>query len=153
MKTGTGNDQTRVTYSALPPGKYTFNVIASNSQGIWNSKPVRYHFVIMPPFYLTWWFILLFYYGNSGYSGDIYKNQRTKPYQRKIILEKKVKERTEEVCSEEHGNRREKQGYYSQHKICRTYTKGPCFHGKIRSRKPLYFSCLKICEWRLLLDV
>ena len=35
-------DQTRAIYSALPPGKYTFNVIASNSQGIWNSKPVTF---------------------------------------------------------------------------------------------------------------
>ena len=52
-------DQTRAIYSALPPGKYTFNVIASNSQGIWNSKPVSFHFVIKPPFYLTWWFILI----------------------------------------------------------------------------------------------
>ena len=46
-------DQTRAIYPALPPGKYTFNVIASNSQGIWNSKPVTFHFVIKPPFYRT----------------------------------------------------------------------------------------------------
>ena len=52
-------DQTQVFYSALPPGKYTFNVIASNSYGIWNSEPVTFRFIIKPPFYLTWWFILI----------------------------------------------------------------------------------------------
>ena len=52
-------DQTRAIYSALSPGKYTFMVIARNSQGIWNSKPVTFSFIIKPPFYLTWWFILI----------------------------------------------------------------------------------------------
>ena len=52
-------DQPNAIYSALHPGKYTFMVMASNSQGIWNSKPVTFHFIIKPPFYLTWWFILI----------------------------------------------------------------------------------------------
>jgi len=43
-------DQTRVIYSALPPGKYTFMVMASNSQGIWNIKPVTFHFIIKTTF-------------------------------------------------------------------------------------------------------
>jgi ligand-binding sensor domain-containing protein/serine phosphatase RsbU (regulator of sigma subunit) len=90
-------DQTRVTYSALPPGKYTFNVIASNSQGIWNSKPVRYHFVIMPPFYLTWWFILLSIMVIVAIVVIYIKIREQNLIKEKIILEKKVKERTEEV--------------------------------------------------------
>jgi len=90
-------DQTRVIYSALPPGKYTFNVIASNSQGMWNSKPATFHFMIRPPFYLTWWFILL-----SGILivviVVVYIRIREKNLiKEKLILEEKVKERTEEV--------------------------------------------------------
>ena len=43
MKTGRPvTDQTRANYPALTPGKYTFMVIASNSQGIWNSEPVYF---------------------------------------------------------------------------------------------------------------
>ncbi len=90
-------DQTRVIYSALPPGKYTFNVIASNSQGVWNSKPVTFHFVIMPPFYLTWWFILLSIVVIVTIVVIYIKIREQNLIKEKIVLEEKVKERTEEV--------------------------------------------------------
>ena len=49
-----------VTYSSLPPGNYTFNVEVSFKPGIWvSSKESEYTFDIRPPFYKTWWFILL----------------------------------------------------------------------------------------------
>ena len=90
-------DLTQVTYPALPPGKYTFMVIASNSQGIWNSKPVTFHFIIKPPFYLTWWFILisvvLIVVGVVMYI----KIREQNLIKEKIVLEEKVKERTAEV--------------------------------------------------------
>ncbi len=43
-------------YSNLEHGKYTFEVIACNSDGAWNSIPVTFSFVILPPFWKTWWF-------------------------------------------------------------------------------------------------
>lgn len=45
-----------VTYSNLPPGDYTLNVVASNNQGSWNTKPLSYPFVIKAPFYQTAFF-------------------------------------------------------------------------------------------------
>ena len=90
-------DQTRAIYSALPPGKYTFNVIASNSQGIWNSKPVTFHFVIKPPFYLTWWFILLSIVLIVVFVVTYIKIREQNLIKEKIILEEKVIERTAEV--------------------------------------------------------
>jgi ligand-binding sensor domain-containing protein/serine phosphatase RsbU (regulator of sigma subunit) len=90
-------DQTRAIYSALAPGKYTFNVIASNSQGIWNSKPVSFHFVILPPFYLTWWFILLSVVTVFVIVVIYIKIREQNLIREKIILEVKVKERTAEV--------------------------------------------------------
>jgi ligand-binding sensor domain-containing protein/serine phosphatase RsbU (regulator of sigma subunit) len=90
-------DQTRAIYSALPPGKYTFNVIASNSQGIWNSKPVTFHFMIRPPFYQTWWFILLSVVLIIVIVVMYIKIREQNLIKEKIILEQKVKERTEEV--------------------------------------------------------
>ncbi|HDR68200.1 MAG TPA: hypothetical protein ENN61_04035, partial [Bacteroidaceae bacterium] len=50
--------QTRVNYPALRHGKYNFMVRARNSEGVWSKEPVTYSFVIKPPFYLTYWFIL-----------------------------------------------------------------------------------------------
>lgn len=44
------------TYTNLDPGKYTFRVIASNNDGIWNEQGASIDIVIMPPFWHTWWF-------------------------------------------------------------------------------------------------
>ena len=90
-------DQTRAIYSALPPGKYTFNVIARNSQGIWNSRPVSFHFLIKPPFYLTWWFILLSVILIVVFVVIYIKIREQNLRKEKIILEEKVKVRTAEV--------------------------------------------------------
>lgn len=43
------------TYSNLPFGEYTFLIMATNKSGVW-SEPVSYSFVILPPFWRTWWF-------------------------------------------------------------------------------------------------
>ncbi|MDN5284542.1 MAG: histidine kinase [Mucilaginibacter sp.] len=50
--------ESRVSYANLPPGKYAFIVKAGYKGGSW-SAPASYAFVISPPFYKTWWFILL----------------------------------------------------------------------------------------------
>jgi len=38
-------------YNDLPPGKYTFKVKSSNSDGVWNTEPTELSFVIAPPYY------------------------------------------------------------------------------------------------------
>lgn len=43
----------RVTYSNIPPGDYTFRVMARNSSGIWNTTPVSFPFSIRPPLWAT----------------------------------------------------------------------------------------------------
>ena len=46
-------------YSHVPPGSYTFTVIACNSDGIWNTVGKSVAIEVLAPFYLTWWFKLL----------------------------------------------------------------------------------------------
>jgi signal transduction histidine kinase/ligand-binding sensor domain-containing protein len=48
-----------VLYNGLPPGKYTFRVIACNNDGVWNEEGATLKFNIAPTFYQTGWFILL----------------------------------------------------------------------------------------------
>lgn len=43
-------------YSYLPPGEYTFKVIAANSDGLWNPEGAQLRVVVLPAFYQTWWF-------------------------------------------------------------------------------------------------
>ncbi len=52
-------DATFATYSNLPPGKYTFMVVACNKNNVWNTVPATFSFEIMPPFWMTWWFFVL----------------------------------------------------------------------------------------------
>ena len=46
-------------YPQLPPGSYTFKVIADNGYGLWNTEGQSLSIVVLPPFYRTWWFVAL----------------------------------------------------------------------------------------------
>ncbi len=46
-------------YPHLPPGEYTFRVIADNGDGVWNTTGQSMRIVVLPPFYQTWWFRML----------------------------------------------------------------------------------------------
>jgi ligand-binding sensor domain-containing protein/signal transduction histidine kinase len=48
--------QRYISYPYLPPGNYTFSVIAVNNDGIESLKPAEVCFRILPPFWQTWWF-------------------------------------------------------------------------------------------------
>ena len=43
-------------YANMPPGKYVFEVKASNNDGVWNENPARMKIVIIPPYWQTTWF-------------------------------------------------------------------------------------------------
>jgi signal transduction histidine kinase len=43
-------------YSRLPPGKYTFQVIAQNGEGAWNMEGQSIRVIVLAPFYRTRWF-------------------------------------------------------------------------------------------------
>jgi ligand-binding sensor domain-containing protein/signal transduction histidine kinase len=46
-------------YTNLRPGKYTFRVIASNNDGVWNQQGAAVQFYLNPRFYQTYWFYAL----------------------------------------------------------------------------------------------
>ena len=46
-------------YANLPPGKYRFQVIACNGDGLWNTTGASFSFHLMPRFYQTLWFYLI----------------------------------------------------------------------------------------------
>lgn len=48
-----------VTYAGLPPGEYTFEAMVKVENSRWAQPTALFRFVINPPFYRTWWFILL----------------------------------------------------------------------------------------------
>lgn len=50
IHSGNGNE---VTYTSLDPGNYTFRIMASNNDGIWNETGASLQIVIKPPFWET----------------------------------------------------------------------------------------------------
>ncbi len=47
------------TYSNIPPGTYTFKLLATQNDGSWQERPLAYSFTIRAPFYETWKFQVL----------------------------------------------------------------------------------------------
>jgi len=54
-----GSNQRLVTYTTLPPGRYTFRVQGSSSSGVWNLNGVSMALIMLPPWYQTVWFNVL----------------------------------------------------------------------------------------------
>ncbi len=46
-------------YTDLSPGKYVFKVKGSNNDNLWDTKGEEINLTILPPFWTTWWFIML----------------------------------------------------------------------------------------------
>ena len=43
-------------YTNVDPGRYVFRVKGSNNDGVWNEEGAALSIVILPPFWMTWWF-------------------------------------------------------------------------------------------------
>ncbi len=90
-------EHTTAIYSSLSPGKYTFKVRAQNSDGVWNTEPVIYSFVIRPPFYASPVFIIFIIILITVSVIAYIKIRERNLVREKRILEEKVAERTAEV--------------------------------------------------------
>ena len=103
------SEETKVTYSGLSHGTYTFKVIACNANGDWNEEPTTLTFTIWPPWYQTTWFyiscVIVLIIGIYIFV----RLRERKLQQEKEVLEQKVEERTREVVKQkeeiEHKNK------------------------------------------------
>ncbi|HMB25721.1 MAG TPA: triple tyrosine motif-containing protein, partial [Anaerolineales bacterium] len=67
-----GSDRRFATYTNLNPGTYTFQVKASNNDGVWNEEGKTIKITVTPPWWKTWWFYTLCVAGVLGVFGMIY---------------------------------------------------------------------------------
>lgn len=88
------------TYTNMPGGEYTFRVIASNNDGVWNEQGVAIKVIVHPPFWKTWWFITLCITLILGAIFTWYSIRIRNIKRQKEKLEKTVKERTAEVVKQ-----------------------------------------------------
>ncbi len=89
-----------VNYTNLEPGNYVFRVKASNNDGIWNEEGTTLRIKILPPFWDTWWFKCLSFFGFLFLGFLLYKIRVKRIEYKKNMLEKEVAERTAEVVSQ-----------------------------------------------------
>lgn len=89
-----------VRFDRLPPGSYTFEVIARNSLGRWSTEPARYLFEILPPWWATWWFRVLFSAACGAAVWGFLRLRLRRLLQARRRLEQAVRERTRELEQE-----------------------------------------------------
>ena len=84
-------------YTHLDPGKYTFRVIAANSDGVWNEAGSSVSFQLRPYFYQSAWFIglIVLLFLTSG--PTFYFLRMRSVNRRKAALERQVSDRTAEL--------------------------------------------------------
>jgi len=80
-------------YSNLDPGEYTFKVKGSNNDGVWNEQGTSLKIKILPPWWETTWFRILFLAGLAGLIGAIYQWRLSTVNAHRRQLELEIKER------------------------------------------------------------
>jgi diguanylate cyclase (GGDEF)-like protein len=84
-------------YTSLPPGEYTFRVIACNNDGKWNSDGASFHFYRKSYFYQTIWFYLLCAIAIATVGIGFYTERFRKLKKREEELEALVAKRTRQL--------------------------------------------------------
>ncbi|MEO0896409.1 MAG: response regulator [Bacteroidota bacterium] len=104
-----GRFERSATYTNLEPGDYTFEVKASNHEGMWASLEVPLTIVMLPPFWQTWYFrlfsimaILFMIYGIYAYRTRQIKAQNK-------LLQLRVEERTRELAKSQENESKARQ--------------------------------------------
>jgi signal transduction histidine kinase len=94
-------------YTNLPPGSYSFKVIAKNLEDI-KSNEASFSFVILPPWYRTWWaYTLLFIFlGGLVYLSEriIHRRVTRKERQRSYVREMELRTEVAEAENERKKN-------------------------------------------------
>lgn len=99
----------KAVFTKIPPGEYTFKVIAANNDGIWNDEGASLAITVIPPFWQTSWFIglLMAFFIGSGYAFYLIRtnrlrkeNERQKKFTEQLIESQEQERRR--IASELH---------------------------------------------------
>lgn len=83
------------TFTNLPPGTYTFSVIAASDAGGWSENKASITFIIRPAFWQTWWFrtlVPLLFAIAFFWLGFIFMNKKRREEKEKLETEKRMAE-------------------------------------------------------------
>ncbi len=92
--------QRYASYTNLDPGEYVLHVKASNNDGVWNETGASISIIITPPFWMTWWFKVLFVLTFISIGVFIYY-RRVKTLEQEKVLQQEISKRILEKQEEE----------------------------------------------------
>lgn len=96
-------DARRVAYfTNVPPGSYTFRVMAANSDGVWNETGAAVQISLEPTFWQSAWFYLLIAVGLVGLGYGVYRWRINELSKRNDELEQLVSARTAQIEVQSH---------------------------------------------------
>jgi len=84
-------------YTNIPPGTYTFKLKYQNSSGLWSPVSSGLQIIIIPPFWLTWWFETLAALFVVSVVYMAFKIRLEAIESQKAALERQVRDRTESL--------------------------------------------------------
>ena len=87
-------EKNSASYTNLSPGRYEFKLKYRNSAGIWSPAKDSLQIIIVPPFWLTWWFESLTVMLVAGAIIGLFRLRVKSIKLRQLMLEKLVEERT-----------------------------------------------------------
>jgi signal transduction histidine kinase/ligand-binding sensor domain-containing protein/DNA-binding response OmpR family regulator len=87
-------------YTKVPPGDYTFEVLASGPDGVWSERPARVEIEVVPRFFETAWFLLACAAGAIAVAAALLRWRGTRLQARQARLEQLVEERTTTIADQ-----------------------------------------------------
>jgi signal transduction histidine kinase/ligand-binding sensor domain-containing protein len=98
-------DRRAAYYSYLPPGDYTFTVIAANSDGLWNETGKSVRVIVVAPVWRRWWFISLTIVGVLGLAAFAYRHRMSRLEKEKAMQEALAEQLKKEKAMQENFSR------------------------------------------------
>ena len=89
-----------VQFTKLPPGEYTFNVIGTNNDGVWNNEGASINITIIPPWWKTKTAKVFYLIIIVAMIIIVIRTREKNLILEKKILEEKIRERTSEIAQQ-----------------------------------------------------
>jgi len=87
-------------YTNVPAGKYIFRIKYQNNSGAWSPEHAALQIIVKPPFWLTWWFIMIAAFAVVAIIVGYIRIRINSIRHQKIKLEMQVRAKTAEVVAQ-----------------------------------------------------
>jgi len=92
-------------YTHLDPGEYVFRVKGSNDDGVWNEAGAFVRLVVVPPFWMTWWFrvsAILFVFGTILWTIRSFEMRKVQEKMRRLEQEAALERERTRIARDMH---------------------------------------------------